>query len=126
MGTMIEINDTLQLTTEQGFPADVLDVERHRENPITLDDVADRIFAFTGKPNARMFQLEPVRLYYAHNIEGKWLFWGHAMIQTETVRKDDAGEWVTDGTYRISQLYSPEYQELFTRNECPPGLSYFG
>jgi hypothetical protein len=125
MGSMIEINDTLQLTTEQGFPADLLDVERHRANPITLDDIGDRIFSFAAKPNARMFQLDPVRVYYVHNIDGKWLVWGHAMIQTETVRKDDAGQWVTDGTYRISQLYAPDYQELFTRNECPPGLSYF-
>jgi len=125
MGSMIEINDTLQLTTEQGFPSDLLDVDQHRITPVTLDDVADQIFSFTGKPNARMFQLDPVRVYYAHNIDGKWLFWGHVMIQTETVRKDPEGSWVTDGTYRISQLYPPDYQELFTRNECPPGLSYF-
>ncbi len=72
-----------------------------------------------------MFQLDPVRVFYAHNIDGKWLFWGHVMIQTETVRKDAAGNWVTDGTYRISQLYAPDYQEIFTRTECPPGLSYF-
>jgi len=125
MGSMIEINDTLQLTTEQGFPSDLLDVDQHRITPVTLDDVAEQIFSFTGKPNARMFQLDPVRVYYAHNIDGKWLFWGHVMIQTETVRKDSEGSWVTDGTYRISQLYPPDYQELFTRNECPPGLSYF-
>ena len=125
MGSMIEINDTLQLTTEQGFPADLLDLERHRATPITLDDIGDRIFEFTAKPNARMFQIDPVRVYYVHNIDGKWLCWGHAMIQTETVRKDGAGNWVTDGTYRISQLYPPDYQELFTRMECPPGLSYF-
>ena len=125
MGSMIEINDTLQLTTEQGFPSD-LDLARHQADPVTLDDVADRIFTFTNKPNARMFQLDPVRVYYAHNIDGKWLFWGHVMIQTQTVHMADDGSWLTDGTYRISQLYAPDYQEIFTRNESPPGLGWFG
>jgi len=32
MGSYIEFNDTLQLTTEQGFPAE-LDLEKHLQEP---------------------------------------------------------------------------------------------
>jgi hypothetical protein len=39
MGSMIEINDTLQLTTEQGFPADLLSFESHCKNPVQLRDL---------------------------------------------------------------------------------------
>ncbi len=132
MGSYVEINDTLQLTTDQGFPADLLDLKKHREAPIRLEDLADRIFEFRNKPSARIFQLDPVRVYYVHNIEGKWLFWGHAMIQTLTIEKQldasgswDGKSWITSGTYRISDLYDPEYQESFTRREAPADRNYF-
>lgn len=125
MGSMVEINDTLQLTTEQGFPADVLDLARHREQPITLDDVKDRVFSFHNKPNARMFQLDPVRVYYVHNIAGKWLFWGHVFIQSLSITRTSSGSWITGGTYKIVKIYPPSYQETFTRNESPPGAGYF-
>jgi hypothetical protein len=125
MGSMVEINDTLQLTTEQGFPADILDLSRHRASPITLDQVKGRLFTFQNKPNARIFQLDPVRVYYVHNIGGKWLFWGHVFIQSLSITKDADGKWITGGTYQIVQLYSPDYQEIFTRNESPPGAGYF-
>ena len=49
MGSLIELNDTLQITTEQGFPAE-LDLEKHKANPITLQDVKDKVFEFKDKP----------------------------------------------------------------------------
>jgi len=125
MGSMIEINDTLQLTTAQGFPADVLDLARHQKHPITIDQVKDRIFSFRDKPNARMFQLDPVRVYYVHNIDGKWLFWGHVFIQSLSITRDAKGNWITGGTYKIVALYPPQYQETFSRHESPPGAGYF-
>jgi len=125
MGSMIEINDTLQLTTEQGFPSDILDLARHRKHPVTLEQVGNRIFSFQNKPNARMFQLDPVRVFYVHNIGGKWLSWGHVYIQSLSITKDAKGNWVTGGTYKIVQLYPPEYQEIFSKHESPPGLGYF-
>ena len=132
MGSLVEINDTLQLTTEQGFPLDILDLEKHTQNPITLDMVKDRIFEFKDKPSARIFQLDPVRVYYVHNIDGKWLFWGHVFIQTLTIyKKLDAngqwkeGEWLTSGTYKITQLYDPAYQKTFTLTEAPSDRNYF-
>jgi hypothetical protein len=125
MGSMIEINDTLQLTTEQGFPADILDLARHRKNPVTLEEVGNRLFSFQNKPNARMFQLDPVRVYYVHNIGGKWLFWGHVFIQSLSITRDPKGNWVTGGTYKIVEIYPPDYQEIFSRRESPPGAGYF-
>ena len=111
MGSMIEINDTLQLTTAQGFPADLLDLALHRTHPIAIDKVSDRIFSFQNKPSARIFQLDPVRVYYVHNIDGKWLFWGHVFIQSLSITKDPKGNWITGGTYKIVELYPPERQK---------------
>lgn len=140
MGTMVEINDTLQLTTEQGFPAHLLDLAKHRKQPITLSVVQGRVFKFTNKPSARIFQLDPVRVYYVHNIKGKWLFWGRVLIQTLAIRKnlnlggapivpgteaEPAAAWLTSGTYTIMDIYDPEYQEAFTRHEAPPDRNYF-
>ena len=39
MGSLLEINDTLQITTEQGFPDHIFNLERHLKDPITLDEV---------------------------------------------------------------------------------------
>ncbi|MBL4604592.1 MAG: hypothetical protein JKY02_02710 [Flavobacteriaceae bacterium] len=63
MGSFVEINDTLQLTDEQGFPVDIFNLEKHRKNPITLKDVEGKIFEFKNKPSARIFQIDPVRVY---------------------------------------------------------------
>jgi hypothetical protein len=132
MGSMVEINDTLQLTTEQGFPSDLLDLKKHQKNPVTLADVKDKIFEFKDKPSARIFQLDPVRVYYVHNIDGKWLFWGRVFIQSETIYKNvDAkgnwkeGDWLTSGTYKIIDIYDPKYQKAFTLHEAPPDRNYF-
>ncbi len=132
MGSSLEINDTLQLTTSQGFPAEILDLERHLKNPVTLKDVGDRVFTFRNKSSARIFQLDPVRVYYAHNIDGRWLFWGHVLIQSLMIEKSlgseglwKEGEWVTSGTYRIAEIYEPEYQKIFTKRESPQGRSFF-
>lgn len=43
MGSFIEINDTLQITAEQGFPADILNLEKHLKTPVTLDDVKGKV-----------------------------------------------------------------------------------
>jgi hypothetical protein len=132
MGSMIEINDTLQLTTEQGFPVNILSRERHCKTPVLLGDVADEVFEFQSKPNPRIFQLDPVRVYFVHNIDDKWLFWGHAMIQSLTINKNlgpaaqwKEGDWVTSGTYKITEIYDPDYQKVFTMSEAPPDRNYF-
>ena len=132
MGSFVEINDTLQLTDEQGFPVDIFDLEKHRENPITLKDVEGMVFEFKDKPSARIFQIDPVRVYYVHNVDGKWLFWGRVLIQSQHIEKvfnDDGtwteGNWKTSGTYTILSVYDPEYQHTFTLNEAPDDRNYF-
>lgn len=131
MGNYIEVNDTLQITVEQGFPVSKLDLIEHQKKPVKLEDVATQIFSFKNKPRARVFHLEPVRVFLVQNIEGKWLFWGHAQMQEQTISKvlnDDGtwnGEWVTSGKYKISKIYDPDLQKQTTINESPPGRSYF-
>jgi hypothetical protein len=137
MGSILEINDTLQLTTEQGFPEDIFSLKRHRQHPIVIDEVKDLVFEFSGKPRPRLFHLDPVRVYWFHNIDGKWLAWGHIVIIEQTITKHPRFEhqgplnvsspeqWVTSGKYRVVKVYDPEYQELFTRKDAPPGRSFF-
>lgn len=132
MGSFIEINDTLQITEAQGFPASLLDLKRHQKDPITIDEVKGILFEFKNKPSARIFQKDPVRVFLVQNINKKWLFWGHAYIQSQTVKKQlkpdgswDGESWVTEGTYLINTIYAPEYQKIVTQNESPSGLSYF-
>ena len=131
MGSLIEINDTLQINKEQGFPVDVLNLEKHLQNPILLDDVKGQIFAFGKKDKARIYQSDPVRVYLVQNINGKWLFWGKIYIQSQSINKklDDSGKWIdeweTSGTFIIVDLYDPVYQKEFTIRESPLGRSYF-
>lgn len=132
MGSYVEINDTLQLTTPQGFPVDIFNYEKHQITPVTLADVKGKVFSFKNKPSARLFQLDPVRVFFVHNIDGKWLFWGHVLIQSQTIEKAldaqgnwDGKNWVTSGTYTISAVYDPVYQKTFTLNEAPADRNFF-
>lgn len=137
MGNIFEINDSLQLTTEQGFPESIFNLERHLQNPITINQIKDLMFEFHGKPRPRLYHLDPVRVFWFHNIDGKWLAWGHIVIVEQTITKSPHPEhggpinvsnptaWITSGKYRVVKIYEPEYQKLFTKNDVPPGLSYF-
>lgn len=127
MGSGIEVNDTLQLTVEQGFPKDVLDLQKHISDPIKLESISDQVFHFSRKDGARVFHLDPVRVFLVENIDGKWLFWGKACIQSQTIEKDpdDSNKWVTSGSYKIVDLYEPEYQKAFTIREAVKGKSYY-
>ena len=42
MGSFIEINDTLQITKEQGFPRE-LNLENHLKNSIKVEDFQDKV-----------------------------------------------------------------------------------
>ena len=44
MGSFIEINDTLRITVEQGFPVDILDLKKHQQNPVMTETLKDKIF----------------------------------------------------------------------------------
>lgn len=132
MGSLIELNDTLQLTGEQGFPIELLDFKKHHKKAITTADLEGKIFEFRHKSSARLFHLDPIRVYFAQNINGKWLFWGKALIQSLHIEKKldkdgnwEEGQWVTSGTYTISEVYTPEYQKAFTLREAPPNRCFF-
>ncbi|MBS0205281.1 MAG: hypothetical protein JSS49_20450 [Planctomycetes bacterium] len=138
MGSLLEINDTLQITTAEGFPDHLFNLERHRRQPITLDEVKDMVFEFKGKTGPRFFHLDPVRVYWYHNINGRWLAWGQIVIQEQSITRNpqatvhdgainisDPKQWVTNGKYKILKIYDPQYQEQFTRKDLPDSLSYF-
>ena len=60
MGSFIELNDTLRITKEQGFP-DFLDIKTHLQTPYTMQDVEGKEFTFTAKEKIRVYQQPPVR-----------------------------------------------------------------
>lgn len=125
MGSFIELNDTLQITTEQGFPADILNLERHRKNPITVKELEEKVFEFHNKHGARIFHLAPTRCFLVHNIDRKWLYWGKIIMIEQTVRGVSRETQTTSGDYKIIEIYDPVYQEQITIHESPRGLSYF-
>lgn len=130
MGSNIEVNDTLNLTEEQGFPSDLLNRDRHLKKPICNDEFNGKVFRFC-KEDARLFHLDPVRVFLVQNLNGKWIVWGHAMIQSQEVRKRNpgpnwkVGDWETSGTFVIDKIYDPDFQEVATMNQSPPGKSFF-
>ena len=107
MGSYIELNDTLQITTEQGFPQE-LDYETHCKTQFYAKDFEGRVFEFSNKPNVRIFHIPPVRVFWAHNIDGKWLYWGHVEIIELTL---DYLNKTTSGKYRILNIFTPEQMQ---------------
>lgn len=104
MGSMIELNDTLRISKEQGFPA-FLEIKKHFEEPFSLDDVKDTVFEFQAKQGIRVYQQPPVRNFLVENLDGKWLYWGLCYI-TEIMHDYVSG--VTSGKYKIVRLNTPE------------------
>ena len=104
MGSIIEINDTLQITKEQGFPAE-LDYEKHLTHPFKLADVENKIFEFRNKSGIRAYQSPPVRNFLVENRNGKWIYWGLVHVLETT---HDHLNKVTSGKFKVIYLYSPE------------------
>lgn len=123
MGYYIENNDTLQITREQGFPAELI-YEKHCEKPFTAADFKDQIFEFKDKPGIRMFPRPPVRTFLVENRDGKWLYWGLAHIIEV---KYDMVNGATSGKFKITYINTPEEikkaHELIDRN---PETDFFG
>ena len=97
MGTIIETNDTLQITKEQGFPLE-LNLESHLINPVTADSLAGKIFEFKDKPKIRVYHQPPVRNFLVENIDGKWVYWGLVHILEIT---HDYENKTTSGKFKI-------------------------
>lgn len=121
MGSFIELNDTLQITTEQGFPKE-LNLQEHKKKPFTPNDFKGKTFKFYNKPGHRIYQMPPSRCFLVHNINGKWLFWGEIEVIKQTI---DAKTNTTLGEYKITKIYDPDYQVKKTKIESPKGKSFF-
>lgn len=117
MGSIIEINDTLQLTSEQGFPA-VLDLETHLKIPFKSENFDEKIFEFKNKPGVRVYQAPPVRNFLVENKNGKWIYWGLVHILNIT---HDYENKTTSGKFKIIYLYTPDEMrkahDLIDRNK---------
>lgn len=117
MGSIIELNDTLQLTKEQGFPSE-LNLEKHMRSPLNLKDIEDKIFEFKDKPNIRVYKVPPVRNFLVENRDRKWIYWGlvHVLEITHEYEKK-----ITSGKFKIIYINTPEEMkkahELIDRND---------
>ena len=100
----MELNDTLQISDDQGFPAE-LDLEKHKAKPFVAEDFKNIIFEFHNKPGVRIYKIPPVRNFLVQNINGKWLYWGLIHILETTC---DYAKQTTSGKYKIIYIYSPE------------------
>ena len=122
MGSLIEINDTLQLTRAQGFPSE-LSYEEHQRQPRRAEEFQGKIFSFCEKPKIRLYHAPPVRCFLVENMGGKWLYWG--LIHVVSVHHDLMRQ-MTSGTFTIQYLYTPEEMkmahQLIDRN---PDTDYF-
>jgi len=118
MGSPIEINDTLKISKERGFPAEIT-LEAHKQNSFNVEQFKGKKFSFWNN-DERLYHRPPTRVWLVEEIDGKWLHWGHAMILKQTIENGK-----TSGEFEIVKIYDPEYQKAFTMNEAPPGKSYF-
>lgn len=120
MGSYIELNDTLQITIEQGFPGE-LDLQKHLEKPFKVEDFEGRVFAFQNKPNMRLFHSAPTRVFLVHNIDGRWLYWGHCLIIEQTINAETK---TTSGKFIITKIYTPEHQRAMSQIEVESGKEF--
>lgn len=122
MGSMIEINDTLQITRKQGFPVE-LDIARHLVSPIELEEFTDRVFEFKDKADIRTYQQPPCRNFLVENINDKWIYWGLCHILEIT---HDYKNKTTSGKFKIIYINSPkEMQAAFKLIDRRPEFDYF-
>lgn len=123
MGSFIEINDTLRISKEQGFPAE-LDIVKHLEKPYGLDSIGGKVFEFTAKPKIRVYKIPPVRNFLAEDLNGKWLYWGLCYILEV---HHDYEKQETAGKYKIMRLNTPEeMKEMFKLTHFTnPEQNYF-
>ncbi len=108
MGSIIEINDTLQITSKQGFPKK-LNYEKHKIKTFKIENFKNKIFKFKNKPEIRLYQLPPNRNFLVQNIEGEWIYWG--LVQIIELTHDNIKK-TTSGKYKIIQIFTPEEMKV--------------
>ena len=119
MGSPIEINDTLKISVERGFPKDLL-LEDHLIRPEQSDKFLGKEFEFYNV-GRRLYNQAPTRVFIVQETaDSKWIYWGHALVTEQTITPEE-----TRGKYKIMKIYDPAYQRLMTINEAPSGKSFF-
>jgi len=122
MGSFIEINDTLQLTSDQGFPS-VLDLEKHLEKPFSAKEFEDKIFEFKDKPSIRLYHSPPVRVFFVENKEGRWIYWG--LVHIVEIKHDYINK-TTSGKFKIIYINTPdEMKKAFDLTDRRKDINYF-
>lgn len=122
MGSTIRVNDTLQITAAQGFPAE-LDILRQLESPLLATQFSETVFSFQGKDGIRNFQQDPVKNFLVENRAGKHIYWG--LITMLTVSHDYLAN-TTSGVYKLHTLYTLEQMKLAAQiTGLAPELDYF-
>lgn len=119
MGSFIELNDTLQITTEQGFP-EALRLEKHLKTLLAAQDFVGQVFCFE-KPGLRIYHPAPTPVRLVHNIDGRWLYWGHVNIIEQTMH---AKEKITTGKFIITKIYLPEHQRNMSMYDVDAGKEF--
>ncbi len=118
MGSIIEINDTLKISKERGFPKE-LTLETHLRNPSSSSIFLNQEFQFWNN-DERLYHRPPTRVFLVEEIEGRWLYWGNALMISQTLENGK-----TKGRYKIVKIYQPDFQKQITIEESPKGKSYF-
>jgi hypothetical protein len=122
MGSYFELNDTLRISQDQGFPA-VLDINIHLKTPYNIEDFENKVFEFTNKEGIRVYHQPPVRCFLVEFLNGKWLYWGLCHI---IEIKHDYIKGTTSGKYKIIYINTPDEMikahDLIDRN---PETNYF-
>lgn len=122
MGSFIELNDTLRISKEQGFPSE-LNLQKHLKNPYSIEDFKDQIFSFRSKPKIRVYQQPPVRNFLVEDVDGKWVYWGKCHILE--IHHDYIAQ-ETSGKFRIVSLNTPEQmKQAFELIDLVPKNNYF-
>ena len=106
MGSMIEMNAILKLTTEAGMPSSPEVGKRYE-------------FRLEGE---RVFQFPPVWVTLVHEISGKWRFVGWADVVKQTI---DAENHTTSGEFIITRVFPEEFTRLASFYESPSGKSFY-
>lgn len=121
MGSKIELNDTLQITREQGFPIE-LDLEQHKSIPFTAGQFEEKVFEFKDKSDIRVYQQVPVRNFLVENRDGKWIYWGLVHVLEVT---HDYVKQTTSGKFKIIYIYTPEEMEqAYNLTDRRPDFKY--
>ncbi len=119
MGSAIEINDTLKISKERGFPKDLV-LEDHIDNPRSSEIFIGGSFSFWNN-DERLYHRPPTRVFLVEEMpDGKWLYWGNAVMLEQTIRNE-----MTEGIYKITKIYQPDFQRQITVEESPVGKNYF-